>query len=142
MRFEELIFMEAYYLTSFDYWLLLQKHKIPAFFISSKSLMETNYEKNVFVAYGNSGEDKFIFIVIPGLRFSNSPSYKWIQTITGEAADGKKMFFSFNELKNTEILVNALNEKISIGDYLSKFVKPKAAAKPQKKQTRELEIEE
>ena len=124
IRFEDFILMESYYLTTLDYWLLLQRHKIPAFFISSKFLMETNYEKNEFVAYGTP-EDKFAFIVVPGLRSTSSPNYKLIQDKVQGEMEEKKTFFSLNELKNSGKLVASLNDKISIEDYLIHFVKPK-----------------
>ena len=93
LSFENLIYSENYFLTTLDFWLLVDKYKIPTMFISSKYLLQTNYEKNIFLGYGHAN-DHFCFIVIPGFRVENIPSYKTIQTNEDE------LFISIEQIKN------------------------------------------
>ena len=78
MDFTHFIYNEDYYITNFDVWLLLEKYKIPAIFISSKPIIEANNEDNIFVAYGDQ-TDSFCFIVTPLTKIDTAPKYKLIQ---------------------------------------------------------------
>ena len=42
-----------------------------------------SYEKHQFIGYGDDN-DKFAFIVVPGLRNENVPGYKLIQSDKGD----------------------------------------------------------
>jgi len=127
LSFENLIYSENYFLTTLDFWLLVDKYKIPTIFISSKYLLQTNYEKNIFLGYGDAN-DFFCFIVIPGFRVENIPSYKTIQTNENE------LFISIEQIKNSSCVSkinNAIIEKISIEDYFKKFEKSVTSVKKQ-----------
>jgi hypothetical protein len=119
LSFENLIYSDNYFLTTLDIWLLVDKYKIPTMFISSKNLLQTNYEKNIFLGYGDTG-DKFCFCVIPGFSAENIPSYKIIQSNEDE------IFISVDQIKNNECvdkINNTILGKKSIEEYLKKFEK-------------------
>ena len=119
LSFTNFIYTDSYFMTTLDIWLIIEKYKIPCVFISSKFLLETNYKKNSFVGHGTK-TDPFIFIVIPGLRPENIPSYKIIQNVN------KDVFIGMNNLKSREC-ENALNyafdNSFSVEDYLKSFSK-------------------
>ena len=119
LSFSNFIYSDNYFLTTFDIWLLVNKYKIPTLFISPRYLLQTNYEKNIFLGYGDIS-DKFCFIVIPGFRAENIPSYKIIQSNNSET------FISIEQIENSDCankIRNAINNKISIEDYLKVFEK-------------------
>ena len=119
LSFANFIYSDKYFLTTFDFWLLVNKYKIPTLFISSKYLLQSNYEKNIFLGYGDIN-DKFCFIVIPGFRSENIPNYKIIQSNEND------IFISIQQIKNNECINkinNAINKKISIEEYLKLFEK-------------------
>ena len=127
LSFSSFIYTDNYFLTTLDLWLLIQKYEIPTIFISQKYILQTNYENNFFIGYGDIN-DKFIFIVIPGYRPEVVPSFKFIETNTGD------IFIPLDKLNQpyqTEI-VSQFERKISIEEYLRGFLKPKTS-KYQKK---------
>ena len=119
LSFSNFIYSDNYFLTTFDMWLLVNKYKIPTLFISPRYLLQTKYEKNIFLGYGDVS-DNFCFIVIPGFRAENVPSYKIIQSNNNES------FISIEQIENSDCankIRNAINNKISIEDYLKEFEK-------------------
>ncbi len=122
LSFSDLIFNNNYFLTPLDLWFIVNKFKIPTIFISSRNLLQTNYEKNLFIAYAESSdiyENKFCFILIPGLASENIPGYKIIQN------NKKEIFISLNDI-SSECKINIEKEienKITIDEYLSNFIK-------------------
>jgi len=138
LSFENLIYSDNYFLTTFDFWLLVNKFKIPTIFISSKNLLQTNYEKNLFLGYGDIN-DKFCFIVIPGFRSENIPSYKIIQSNEDD------IFISIEQIKNSECVTkinNTILEKFSIEEYLKKIQKNTITNKSKQKIKQKIIIEE
>ena len=119
LTFSSFIYTDNYFLTPFDLWLLVTKYEIPTIFISQKYILQTKYEKHEFTCYGEN-DDKFAFIVIPGLRPENIPKYKLIQSDKGE------VFISLDKLNEecVERLTKSVDDKISIEDYLENFTKP------------------
>jgi len=122
ITFEDMIFSENYYLTSFDYYLLVNKLKIPTFFISAKYLFETNFSEKEFIAYGNA-EDSFCFIVIPGLKSEEVQGFKLIQS------PDNRSFIKVSELNNSEDLTNAFANKKDIKNYIEKYKKSSTSTK-------------
>jgi hypothetical protein len=122
LSFINFIYTDSYFFTTLDLWILIEKYKIPSFFISSKFLLETDYQKHSFNAYGGKEAQRFVFIVIPGLRNENVPSYKLI------CDDKNDIFISIDKLVNAE-RIEELNEAMtatpttSVEDYLKKFSK-------------------
>ena len=140
LSFQNFIYNEDYYLTNFDLWLLFEKYKIPTIFISSKMIMETKYEKNIFVAYGDKKES-FCFILTPANRIETVPKYSLIMS------EEYELFFSLDLFSNEKCVMDineSFENKISIEEYLEKFDKSFVINKPgeTKKQNKKLIIDE
>jgi len=118
LSFQNFIYTDSYFITNFDIWIMLEKYEIPSMLISSKTLLETNHKKNVFVINGNDRSD-FIFIISPALRAENIPKYKIVQS------PEKKITFPISVTKCEDSLREAVREKITITDYLSSYKKEK-----------------
>ena len=127
LSFVDFLYNDNYFLTTFDLWLLVNKFKIPTIFISTKNILQTNYQKNIFVAYSDyNGSDnvdeKFCFILIPVLHSEIIPVYKVIE-------NKNDIFISINDIKintNKECVDKielAIKNKLSINTYLENFVK-------------------
>ena len=116
LSFINFIYTDNYFLTTFDLWLLVNKHKIPTVFICQKCILQTNYEKQEFVGYGDK-EDKFVFIIIPGFRHEHVPNYKVVKSEKGD------IFISLDKINENcvERIENAINNRISIERYLEEF---------------------
>ena len=115
------------------------KYKIPSIFVSTKPLMETNYEESVSVIYGDK-TSQFVFIMCPGFRAENVPKYKLIQTPKNEIT------FSITIMQTDGCIASldkAVEETMVIEDYISNYVKPKTtkyvSKNPKKKQILKLE---
>jgi len=145
LTFSSFIYSDNYFLTNLDLWLLIEKYKIPCFFISNKYLLETEYNKNIFLAYGDLRNDNFVFIVVPGFRIETIPNYKII------LSDKEEIFISLNSIQQEEYSISiqqAIDNHINIEKYLEKFIKAsktnyqKKKPKPQTQNQVKLIIEE
>jgi len=130
MSFANFIYMDNYYLTPLDFWVLFDMYKIPVMFISSKPIKLANNDAKAFVAYG-SRSDTMAFIMLPsleGTNVSNIPRYRSI------VDDMKSSFIDLEDLsgENKGIVYNAINEKLSVDEYL-KIYDGTAVIKPKKK---------
>ena len=127
LSFSSFIYSDNYFLTVLDIWLLVNKYKIPTFFISTKNLLQTNYEKNIFLGYGNMElNEHYCFIIVPSLLPESIPIYKVVTN------DKNEIFIPMKEFKNTcndEIKI-AFENKKNIENYLKDFIK---ISKPVKK---------
>ena len=132
ITFASFISAENYFLTPFDIWLLVCAYKIPSFFISQKHMMMTDYEELFFHGYGDIN-DKFAFIVIPGLRSDNIPSFRYIESDTGDA------FISLSIFKPEDAIHMGIESAVTINEYLQTFTKRKTTVYVKK---RPLRIEE
>jgi len=94
---------------------------VPSILISGKSILETMNTTNIFAVYGST-EDNFVFIMVPPPRPEHVPSYKLIQS----AAPEKDIFFNTSILTNEEYVVNAIENKVDIDEFIRTFIKPKA----------------
>jgi hypothetical protein len=119
LSFASFIYTDNYFLTTLDLWLLVLKYKIPTIFICQKWILQTKYEMHEFVGYGDV-EDKFAFILLPGFRPQNIPVYRLVQSET------KDIFIPINKLNDEclERVRTAINNKLSISEYLETFEKP------------------
>ena len=119
ITFKDFIYNDNYFLTTLDIWLFIEKYKIPTVFISSKTLLQTQYNSQIFVGYG-SITDKLLFIIIPGLRPENIPKYKVIIN------ENKELFVSVNNLINitcVETIENSFRNINTVESYLKHYVK-------------------
>jgi hypothetical protein len=137
LSFASLIYTDNYFLTPFDLWLLVIKYEIPTIFVSQTYILQAKYEKQEFVAYTDKDEnEKYAFIVIPGLRPENIPGFKLIQSNEGE------VFISLDKLNNNcvERIRNDMAQTSSVENYLKNFTKP-TKTKYEKKKPKRLLIE-
>ena len=121
LTFASLIYTDNYFLTPFDLWLFVKKYKIPTIFISQTPIkILTNNKRRSFVAYGEK-EDKFTFIIVPGLRAENVPGFKFIETYDQD------IFISLDKINDGNGLseINkSFDNKESIETFLNNFKKP------------------
>jgi hypothetical protein len=127
MSFENFIFDDNYFISNFDIWMITKMYNIDCILISTKTLMETGYNKNEFVVNGNKNSD-FIFIICPALRHEVVPKYKLIES------PNKKITFQLSLLKDNSSLLNAVERKKSIEDYFTSFVKKNTTVYQKKNQ--------
>ena len=119
LSFASFIYTDNYFLTTFDLWLLVNKYKIPTIFICQKFILQTKYEKHLFVGYGDE-DDKFAFIVLPGFRPENVPNFKIIKSNKGD------VFISLKEINEEciEDIEESIRNKMDIEEYLESFIMP------------------
>jgi hypothetical protein len=130
LTFQDCIFMDSYFVTNLDLWMIVEKYKIPTIFISSKPILQSSDGMHEFVAHG-SKNDKFIFIVLPGLRAENILKFKIVQSSEGEIAFPITIFRSEDCMRNVE---KAIEKYQNIESYLKQFTKkPKKAVSLKKK---------
>jgi len=131
LSFENFIYTDNYFLTTFDLWLLVQKYAIPTIFICQKFILQTKNKKHEFVGYGDR-EDKFAFVLLPGFSAEKIPNFKIIESDTGDE------FISLDKLNEEckERIMTAFENKITIEDYLKNFEKPVKKSYYQKKPLR------
>jgi hypothetical protein len=136
LSFSNFIYTDNYFLTTFDLWLLIQKYKIPSIFICQKFILQTKYERNAFLGYGDKN-DKFAFIIIPGYRPESVPSFKLVLSNTDE------VFISLDKINSdcTEKIIYAIDNQIDINSYLKNFSKPTKTVYAKKNPLRKLKIE-
>ena len=117
--FLSFISAENYFLTTMDLWLLVQRFKIPTIFISQNCILQTKYEKHSFLGYGDEQQDKYAFIILPGLRDENIPNFKLVQSDKGIG----DVFISLGDIKCLGKIREIVNDNISIESYLNDFTK-------------------
>ncbi len=115
--FLSFISAENYFLTTLDLWLLVQRFKIPTIFISQSCILQTKYEKHAFLGYGEEHQDKYAFILLPGLRDEHIPNYKLVQSDTGE------IFISLIETNCIDKIQEFIHLSLSVENYLDDFTK-------------------
>ena len=115
--FLSFISTENYFLTTLDLWLLVQRFKIPTIFISQNCILQTKYEKHAFLGYGDEQQDKYAFILLPGLREENKPNYKLVQSDKGD------IFISLSDIKCIEKIREIVSDNLSVENYLDDFTK-------------------
>ena len=48
LTFQNFIYMDNYYVTNLDIWMIMEKYKIPSIFISNAVILQTKNEKTIF----------------------------------------------------------------------------------------------
>jgi len=128
LSFSTLFLTEGYFITTLDIWILMEKYKIPTIFISSKPILQSRGNYTSWVAYGNRG-DRFIFLVLPGLRAENIPKFKIIQSPDTEIT------FPISVLQTADCIQQmerTIKEHVSLEEYLKNFNKKEAKPKKAK----------
>lgn len=135
ITFTNFIYNGDYFISNLDVSLILQKYKIPSFFISTKPICQNKYTNNAYVIYGKTN-DKFCFIVTsPLTRGEKNATYKLIQN------DSQKIFMEKSVLRGDGLdrVDMALDNSQSMSDFLTVFnkkeysLKNKGAEKPKVK---------
>ena len=138
MNFEQMIIQYGFVAVNFDLWLLLVNYKIPSIFISSKKIPETRFNYNEFVCYTEADVKEYVFILSPAMyrrQIKIFPEYKLI-------VNGKDINIDINVLEQSVCfnnIVNAINNYISVEDYLDVIFQKdiKTKYKPRQKGLRE-----
>ena len=148
MNFEQMINHDGFVAVNFDLWLLLVRYQIPSIFISSKLLPETRYNSQEFVCFTNVGEKDFAFIVTPAMYRRNIsakklPEYKIIVNKNGDVKINLDNFKREDEHECLTKLSHAIEDYISVEDYIDFVFKKDITTKykPKQKGLRELEFE-
>jgi hypothetical protein len=88
--------------------------------------MQTNYKEFAFIGYGER-DDKFAFIVVPGLDPEKIPGYKLVVN------DKNETFISLDKLEDPSMIDKAFETRMSIKEYLIQFTKKALALNVKKK---------
>jgi len=135
ITFTNFIYNGDYFISNLDICLILQKYKIPSFFISTKPICQNKYTNNAYVIYGETN-DKFCFIVTsPLTRGEKTSTYKLVQN------DQRKIFIEKSVLRGEGLdrVDEAVDNKQSMSEFLTVFnkkeysLKNKSAEKPKVK---------
>jgi len=135
ITFTNFIYNGDYFISNLDICLILQKYKIPSFFISTKPICQNKYTNNAYVIYGETN-DKFCFIVTsPLTRGEKTSTYKLVQN------DQRKIFIEKSVLRGEGLdnVDEALDNGQSMSEFLNIFnkkdysLKNKGAEKPKVK---------
>jgi hypothetical protein len=120
LSFSNMIYSDTYYLTTFDYWLLLTKHRIPTIFISQKPLAivkPLKKEDYHFVAFVDATRNSFTYIIVPSLRPENIPGFKVVKTPEGETPISLDVLHG----EKSDSIHEAIRNPVSIQSYLETF---------------------
>ena len=119
ITFQNMILGDSYFITTMDIWILMQKFKIPSAIISSKTILQTNYENYGFVTCEPELENRnMCFIITTAHRPENETSvskYKLVQSDNGE------IFVKINE--DCLLDTRKWSEQLLITKYLKTFTK-------------------
>ena len=125
MTFENMIMNDAYFLSLFDLWILVQKYQIPTVFMGTYKLLETNQTSKIMVGYQKSDSKEFIFIVTQPITkktpVNKPPINRIILTNTNQ------LLIKTDALNKETELYGELQKSIeypkTIEDFLKKFTR-------------------
>jgi hypothetical protein len=129
LSFQNFIYLEDYYITNFDIWIMMTKYKIPSIIISSKPIILTKKDKNILTLYGDISS-KFVFIFSPAMRAEIIPKYSLIISMPERVIQHE-----LNVIRNEAMLrevSESVENLINIESFLQSFTKkslPKKAVK-------------
>jgi hypothetical protein len=139
MNIFDVIFSEYYFITLFDIWLLVEKHKIPMIILSQKLLFN---KKHVVTLFGNE-TDKFIFLITTPSRSDHVINFQILYNGTNENGS-ENITLPLDIIscpnKSREILFTIENKK-SIAEFIDVYT-PIKKTKYLKKVTEQLELRE
>ena len=137
LSFQDFIYLDDYFITNLDIWIIMQKYNIPSVIIASKSIIITNRLKNFLILCGTA-EDEFVFIYSPALRQENIPKYSII------LSQDNKIKHSLDVIKNSETrgeIVDSIANNITLEKLFQTFTK-KTTVKAKPKLTGKIIVEE
>ena len=125
MTFENMIMNNAYFLSLFDLWILVQKYKLPTIFMCTYKLLETNQTSKIMVGYQRPESNEFTFIVTPPITkktpINKPPINRFILTNTNEILIRTNVLNKETELY--EELQKSIEYPKTIEDFLTKFTR-------------------
>jgi hypothetical protein len=124
LSLEDIILSENYYLTTLDIWLLCVHYTIPCILVSKrkdqrKGLLESGYQEKSFLLYGNTPEDQFAFIVVPGIKQKKNSLQLMQQTNKGNVRDS--YLYEESDLLTTEPITVAFEHAYPFEVMLQMF---------------------
>ena len=137
LSFQDFIYLDDYFITNLDIWVIMKKYNIPSIIISTKPIIITNRLKNFLVLYGTP-QDDFVFIYSPALRPENIPKYSVIIS-----QDDKIQHF-LDVIKSDEIrreIVDSIANNFTLEKMFQTFTK-KTVVKAKPKLTGKIVVEE
>ena len=104
-----------YNLTNIDLWMLLVKYEIPSMFISSPPslVIETNYNKNVFVTYKDVNVNQYVFIH-EIVNYTEVGSYRVIE-------HDDDIMIDLDSIQDKTVIDEALQEYVTIEHFISVY---------------------
>jgi hypothetical protein len=125
MTFENMIMNDAYFLSLFDLWILVQKYKLPTIFMCTYKLLETNQTSKIMVGYQRPESNEFTFIVTPPITkktpINKPPINRFILTNTNEILIHTNLLNKETELYGE--LQKSIEYPKTIEDFLTKFTR-------------------
>jgi hypothetical protein len=137
ISFQDFIYLDDYFITNLDIWVIIKKYNIPSIIIATKPIIITNRLKNFLVMYGKP-QDDFVFIYSPALRPENIPKYSVIIS-----KDNKIQHF-LDVIKNDDIrheIIDSIANNFTLEKMLQTFTK-KTVVKAKPKLTGKIIVEE
>jgi hypothetical protein len=127
MTFQHFIYLDDYFITNLDIWIMMLKFQIPSILLSTKPMLISNKKNNAFVFHG-ARDNEFIFIFSPALRAEHIPKYSIIASVS---KSDLRVTFDLDTIQNKtsldEVLYSVENA-IPIKTFLSKFSKQDVTA--------------
>jgi hypothetical protein len=137
LSFQDFIYLDDYFITNLDIWIIMKKYSIPSIIIASKPIIITNRLKNFLTLYG-SAEDEFVFIYSPALRQENIPKYSII------VSQDNKIEHFLDVIKNADTrreIVDSIANNFTLEKMFQTFTK-KTTVKAKPKLTGKIVVEE
>jgi hypothetical protein len=125
MTFQHFIYLDDYFITNLDIWIMMLRYQIPSILLSTKPLLLSNKKNNAFVFHGTR-DSEFLFIFSPALRAEHIPKY----SIITSKPDLRTMF-GLDTIKNKtslDELLYSVENAVSMKTFLSKFSKQGSTA--------------
>jgi len=127
---QQMVFLEDYFVTNLDIWMICDKYQIPCILISSKPLVISKKKKIAFALHGRR-EDNFIFIYSPAMRPENVPKY----SIIVDNIPNSDPYYPLETVKldKNPLILDAIASVILLSEFLETFNKKDIVKKAKKK---------
>ena len=125
ITFTNFIYNGDYFISNLDVSLILQKYKIPSFFISTKPICQNKYTNNAYLIYGETNDNFCFIITSPLTRGEKTTTYKLVQN------DQRKIFIEKSVLRGEGLdrVDTALDNAQTMSEFLTIFNKKEYSLK-------------
>jgi hypothetical protein len=127
---QQMIFLDDYFITNLDIWMICDKYKIPCILVSSKPIILTNKADNIFTLYGKRS-DSFVFVNCPAMRPEIIPKY----SIIVNSNPSPPISYPLTIFSKVDHFYESIENKVNISAFLETFSKKNVLKKAQKKKT-------